>query len=409
MAPTKRARDTDGVGAPFPMAAIERGRLVLVGGVYVDVLNEVPTYPAEDSSCRALSSVRRRGGNAGNSCEVLARLLRAHAPACRASWMGVVPSVRDPDSSFALAALGADGVDTSLVEEVGGEGVGQPTSFITLARDTGSRTIVSTRRGCRELSPAHFARMLERADAQAAELGPLRWCHLECREMPAVRTMAEAFRAARGARALGGGGGARVLSLEVEKPQMVPAELLPVFALCDAIFLSREFLEKNSAAILAAGGAAAAAAAGAAAGGAAAQRGAPAAACEGAGGEPGVESHLALRCLRALSAQLSGCRALWLVGWGSSGAYALDSASGEGLHQPPFPPERVVDSVGAGDSFIGAAVFALARGAGPREALRCACAVAGAKVGQVGFAGLEAAATFGAAAAPPSPSPGGAR
>ncbi|KAG8460031.1 hypothetical protein KFE25_011080 [Diacronema lutheri] len=360
------------IAPPFPLPApLTNARLLIVGGVYVDVLNEVTSYPLEDSACRALSSIRRRGGNAGNSAVVLARLLRAHADDCTVSWVGVVPSRANADSAFALAEFASDSVDTSLLEEIGGDGVGQPTSFIVLARDTGSRTIVSTRNNCRELSVEHFRAALARAAEQlsgaaAAPFGEPRWCHLECREMPSVREMAHAFRA----NPLPAG--ASVLSLEVEKPHMVPAELLPVFALCDAIFLSREFLERNQAAIVEA---------------------APPAEPR-LGGADELEAHAAVRCLRALLAQTPGCRALWIVGWGAHGAFALDSARGTVLFQPSFPPAAVVDSVGAGDTFIGAAIYALACGAGPEEALRCACAVAGAKVGRAGFKGLHDFVTF---------------
>ena len=50
-----------------------------------------------------------------------------------------------------------------------------------------------------------------------------------------------------------------------------------------------------------------------------------------------------------------------------------------------------VDSVGAGDTFIAALIFALSRGAEPAQALRCGCAVAGRKVTQRGFSGLASA------------------
>jgi hypothetical protein len=48
----------------------------------------------------------------------------------------------------------------------------------------------------------------------------------------------------------------------------------------------------------------------------------------------------------------------------------------------------------AGDTFIGATLYALACGADADAALRCACAVAGAKVGRAGFDGLAADVTF---------------
>ena len=55
------------------------------------------------------------------------------------------------------------------------------------------------------------------------------------------------------------------------------------------------------------------------------------------------------------------------------------------------------DTTGAGDTFIGACIAALAEAQAPQAALRLACAVAGAKVAQEGFEGL--AAPYGAARA----------
>ena len=73
----------------FPLASsLHAHRLLLVGGVYVDVLLEVEEYPEEDSACRMLSCTRKRGGNAVTSCvnmcpseltvPHLRRFLRAH-------------------------------------------------------------------------------------------------------------------------------------------------------------------------------------------------------------------------------------------------------------------------------------------------------------------------------------------
>ena len=50
--------------------------------------------------------------------------------------------------------------------------------------------------------------------------------------------------------------------------------------------------------------------------------------------------------------------------------------------------ERVVDSVGAGDTFNAAVIASLAAGVGAGEALRAGCLVAGRKVAQAGFDGL---------------------
>lgn len=80
-------------------------------------------------------------------------------------------------------------------------------------------------------------------------------------------------------------------------------------------------------------------------------------------------------------------RALLICPWGSLGAFALDTSSSDAFFQAAEKVEAV-DSLGAGDTFIATSIFALAFGAGPQDALRCACTVAGRKVAQRGLENL---------------------
>lgn len=72
---------------------------------------------------------------------------------------------------------------------------------------------------------------------------------------------------------------------------------------------------------------------------------------------------------------------------GASGAVALDR-QGRVFEQPACPPPRVVDTLGAGDTFNAAVIDASLAGHEPRAALRLACRLAGRKCGQDGIAGL---------------------
>lgn len=71
--------------------------------------------------------------------------------------------------------------------------------------------------------------------------------------------------------------------------------------------------------------------------------------------------------------------ALLVCPWGSAGAWALDLAAPEGSQlsfSAAFPPEGgVVDSIGAGDTFLAAMVFALGKGAAVQAGLTFACQV----------------------------------
>jgi sugar/nucleoside kinase (ribokinase family) len=59
------------------------------------------------------------------------------------------------------------------------------------------------------------------------------------------------------------------------------------------------------------------------------------------------------------------------------------------VQSPAFCPHKVVDTLGAGDTFCGATIFGLSRGRSLQECIVLACQLAGAKVGMDGFAGLD--------------------
>ncbi|XP_015443607.1 ketohexokinase isoform X2 [Pteropus alecto] len=73
--------------------------------------------------------------------------------------------------------------------------------------------------------------------------------------------------------------------------------------------------------------------------------------------------------------------------WAEEGADAL-GPDGRLLHSDAFPPPRVVDTLGAGDTFNASVIFSLSQGKSMQEALRFGCQVAGKKCGLQGFDGI---------------------
>jgi len=73
--------------------------------------------------------------------------------------------------------------------------------------------------------------------------------------------------------------------------------------------------------------------------------------------------------------------------WGEQGAVAL-SRYGEEFRCPAFPPKKMVDTLGAGDTFNAGIIDALVRGSNLATALEAANRLAGRKCGFVGFEGL---------------------
>lgn len=81
-------------------------------------------------------------------------------------------------------------------------------------------------------------------------------------------------------------------------------------------------------------------------------------------------------------------KAILVLPWGEMGAWAMQG--GTILRSPAFPPDEVIDTLGAGDTFNAGLIHAMASGRALDAALEDACRLAGRKVGQVGFDGLFA-------------------
>ncbi len=186
-------------------------RILGTGIATLDIINTVECYPPEDAEVRALAQRRARGGNVTNTLTVLSQL--GHACA----WAGTVAS--GPDGRFILDDLEQAGVDTASCTRVPTGTV--PTSYVTVSRDTGTRTIVHYR-DLPELSSADFARI---------GLKGFDWLHFEGRNVPDTRRMLEHVRLTHPG---------TPVSVEVEKPRPGIESLFP---LADLLLFSRQYAQ----------------------------------------------------------------------------------------------------------------------------------------------------------------------
>ncbi|KAK5873173.1 hypothetical protein PBY51_013810 [Eleginops maclovinus] len=79
--------------------------------------------------------------------------------------------------------------------------------------------------------------------------------------------------------------------------------------------------------------------------------------------------------------------AVLVCAWAELGAGAL-GPDGVLLHSDAFPPETVVDTLGAGDTFNSAVIYTLSNGGSVQDALTFGCRVAGRKCGFHGYDGI---------------------
>ncbi|XP_010603084.1 ketohexokinase isoform X6 [Fukomys damarensis] len=203
-----------------------------------------------------------------------------------------------------------------------------PVSTVIISEATGSRTILHAYRNLPDVSAKDFEKV---------DLARFKWIHIEGRNASEQVKMLQRIEQHNAKLPLEQQ--IRV-SVEIEKPRK---ELFQLFSYGEVVFVSKD-----------------------------------------------VAKHLgfqsAAEALRGLYGRVRKGATL-ICAWAEEGADAL-GPDGQLLHSDAFSPPRVVDTLGAGDTFNASVIFSLSRGNSVQEALRFGCQVAGKKCGLQGFDGI---------------------
>ncbi|XP_028928282.1 ketohexokinase isoform X2 [Ornithorhynchus anatinus] len=328
---------------------MEEKQILCVGLAVLDVINVVEKYPEEDSDSRCLSQRWQRGGNASNSCTVLSLLgapcafmgslapghiadqavLRAESSVPVSVVIGNVANGSRTilhANGFLVADFGRRGVDvTQVAWQSGGD---TPCSCCVISGSNGSRTIVLYDTNLPDVTARDFEKV---------DLSRYKWIHIEGRnaaEQVKMLQRVDQYNKARPPELQ------IRTSVEVEKPR---EELFQLFGCGDVVFVSKD-----------------------------------------------VAKHMGFRSAAETLEGLYGRvrkGAVLVCAWAEQGADAL-GPDGQLLHSDAFPPPRVVDTLGAGDTFNASFIFSLCQGKSVQEALVFGCQVAGKKCGLHGYDGI---------------------
>jgi len=194
------------------MEGVKESKGVLcVGLVCLDLVTVVDHFPKEDTDMRSSAQYKVRGGNANNSCRVLAEL------GFPATFLGSLAGQGDVDTDFVLHGMEKDGVQVSLACPRH-EGHICPNSVVLASSSSGSRTIVHTNLGLPELTLQ---------DLQKVQLEDFSWVHLEGRNREKLILMLDYLAKENSVR----------VSVEVEKVGRNFEDFIP---LADVVFVSKD-------------------------------------------------------------------------------------------------------------------------------------------------------------------------
>ncbi|XP_046813252.1 ketohexokinase-like [Vespa crabro] len=268
-------------------------KILTVGLSCVDIVQTCKYYPLEDCEQKSVEYKQQRGGNSSNTCTVLSLL----GNLCE--FLGVFSA--EEHTNFLQNDMKKYNIDFSHCPEI--KGVGCPVSTVILSLSTGTRTILHYNPNLPELTLKDFMQL---------KLQNYSWIHFEGRNITELLSMMQNIESYNKSMRLSDKQNIEksnkwnmtiTISLEIEKS--IP-ELLDLLSYVDIVFISKDFARSRG-------------------------------------------YNNMSETLKNISAKTKPGTII-ICAWSDRGAMACIS-DGVTVQSPAFPPQKIIDSLGAGDTF----------------------------------------------------------
>lgn len=276
-------------------------KILCIGLTCLDIVQTCRHYPAEDSDQRSVEYRWQRGGNASNTCTVLSLL----GSSCE--FFGTLST--DEHINFLQNDMKKYNIDFSHCPMV--QGIGCPMSTVILSQSTGSRTILHHNPCMPELTLKNFEQL---------HLQDYCWIHFEGRNLAEVLSMLQCIENYNDMLSCFQDSTDKekdwnlvpiTVSVELESPRQELLDLLPYV---DVVFISKDFAQSR-----------------------------------------GYDNMS--ETLKNISDDAKSGATL-ICAWGDRGAMAR-TPDNITVQSPAFSPHKVVDTLGAGDTFNAAVLHYL--------------------------------------------------
>ncbi|XP_045170827.2 ketohexokinase-like [Mercenaria mercenaria] len=297
--------------------------ILCVGIVTLDFVTISEEYPAEDSKTIAVGNYWSRGGNAANTATVLAHL------GARVEYFGTI--VNNRWMSLLQDDFKNNGVSTEHCIYLDHEKHKAPVATLITSQKTGTRTVIADFKGITGVTYEQFSSL---------NIGKYGLIHLESRSFEGrAGDIADIIALIVKHNETNVESEKIVISVEIEQSNITNPEFRSLFAQGDIVLIGKDYAIDD--------------------------------------GYTSKEE--------AVRGLYKYCKpdAILVCAWGDDGAAAMFDE--QLVCSPAITPEKLVDTLGEGDTFNAGFIYAFSRGKSVAKAVKFGCMVAGHKCGCNGF------------------------